>query len=142
MENRANKKITYTMIIAIIVCIVTIVVPLVPIKESLGTQTLSVSYYYPAKTKLNIKKGWMVSGSYSAERAVMFYIYTPDEETIMFKKTGVSSGIFKFIAETDGWYKIQIDSSWTARISVTFHAEQSSTVTILNFLISKIIHYI
>ena len=142
MENSANKKITYTMIIATIACIVTFIIPLVPIKESLGTQTLSVSYYYPAKTKLKIKKGWMVSGSYSAEGDVMFYIYTPDEETIMFKKTGVSSGIFKFIAEIDGWYKIKIDSSWNVRMSVTFHAEQTSTVTILNFLISTIIHYL
>jgi len=52
-----------------------------------------------------------------------------------FKKQGYPTCIFNFIAETDGWYKIKIDGSWNVRMSVTFHVEQTSIVTILNFLI-------
>ena len=75
MENSLNKKIVISTLIAIIVgAIVTItIIPLVPVKESFGTQIFRISLIFPASTTLTVKNGWTVSGSYSAEYEVSFY---------------------------------------------------------------------
>lgn len=136
MENSLNKKIVFSTLIAIIVgAIVTItIIPLVPVKESFDTQTFRISLNFSASTTLTVKNGWTVSGSYSAEYEVSFYIYTPDEDTIIFEKTGASSGTFKFIAETAGGYKIRIMAPTASRITVTLESEQTGAIPIINIL--------
>lgn len=102
--------------------------------ESFDTQTFWINLNFPASTTLNVKNEWIISGSYSAEYEVWFHIYTPDDNTIIYEKTGASSRAFKFIAETADGYKIQIIAPTAFRITVTFESEQTGAIPIINIL--------
>jgi len=140
MNQKSVLSIAIVAIIAVSLVFVLKVIPLKTVIEDYGSQNFTIKPQKFGTTTLIAKKGWTVSGSYSSNNIVSFYIYAPDGKTTIFSKAGASSGTFSFIADVDGSYEVSMFNPASAgffglgagpTITVTLQAKQTGTTTIL-----------
>lgn len=137
--NLNQKQILSIAVVAIIVISLVVLktVPLKTVTEDYGSQTFVVRYssYDYSSTTFIAKKGWTVSGSYSASDNVQISFYIMQNKTTVYEKTGASSGSFSFVADIDGSYIVKMMYnqyiSGKSSITVTLQAKQTGMTTFI-----------